>query len=63
MYIMKFHRLLINKPLFNWNIAQGQYYMSGTFVTSCSLFTTTNKVFHSSNKEETNISNKADVYY
>ena len=37
--------------------------MSGTFVTKFSLFTMTNKVFHTSNKEETNVSNKAEVYY
>ena len=37
--------------------------MSETFVTKFSLFTMTNKVFHISNKEETNISNKADVHY
>ena len=37
--------------------------MSGTFVTKFSLYTMTNKVFYSSNKEETNISNKADIYY
>ena len=37
--------------------------MSGTFVTKFSLFTMTNKVFGTSNKEETNISNNADVYY
>ena len=37
--------------------------MSGTFVTKFSLFTITNKVFHTSNKEQTNISNKDDVYY
>ena len=37
--------------------------MSGTFVTKFSLFTITNKVFHTSNKEQTNISNKGDVYY
>ena len=37
--------------------------MSGTFVTTFSLFTMTNKVFHTSNKEETNVSNKAEVYY
>ena len=33
--------------------------MSGTFVTKYLLFTITNKVFHTSNKEQTNISNKA----
>ena len=36
------------------------YYMSGIFVTKFSLFTISNKVFHKSNKEETNISTEAD---
>ena len=37
--------------------------MSGTFVTKFSLFTITNNVFHTSNKEQANISNKGDVYH
>ena len=37
--------------------------MSGTFVTKFSLFTISNKVFHKSNKKETNISNEVDFQY
>ena len=35
--------------------------MSGTFVTKFSLFTAGNKLFHTSNKEDTNIKDKAEV--
>ena len=37
--------------------------MSGTFVTKFPLFTASNKLFHTSNKEDTNIKDKAEVYY
>ena len=37
--------------------------MSGTFVTKFALLTISNKVFDTSNNEDTNISNGTDVKY
>ena len=35
--------------------------MSGTFVTKFSRFSASNKLLHTSNKEDTNIKDKAEV--
>ena len=51
----------ISKSLQNITLQNINYYMSGTFVTKFSFFPISNKVFHTSKEEQTNVSNEGDV--
>ena len=51
----------IYRSLQNITLQKINYYMSGTFVTKFSLFPISNKVFHTSKEEQTNVSNEGDV--